>query len=228
MQEYKLKIKDFPLEERPRERLIKLGPKALSTAELLAILLRTGNKKENVLELSKRLMNDYDLKTLSRIRINNLKRTFGVGEAKACQLIACFELGRRTSCLKNGRCKTVNSAKDIANVLIPELAELKKEHFIGLFLDSRKKLIKKETIFIGSLDSAIIHPREIFKIALAESAAAVILAHNHPSGDPNPSEEDIEITKQIMKAGDVLGITVLDHVIIGDNKYKSLNEGGFL
>ena len=160
MQEYKLKIKDFPLEERPRERLIKLGPKALSTAELLAVVLRIGNKKENVLELSKRIMNNYNLKTLSRVRAANLKRNFGIGEAKACQLIACFELGRRTSCLRNGRTKTINSAKDIAKLLMPELYALKKEHFIGIFLDSRKKIIKKETIFIGSLDSSIIQDRK--------------------------------------------------------------------
>lgn len=226
MQEYKLTIKDFPLEERPRERLIKTGPKSLSNAELLAIILRTGNKKENVLELSKRLIKEHNLKTLSRIRVNSLKKTFGIGQAKACQLIACFELGRRMSCLKHGKNYTINSAKNIATILMPELSNLKKEHFIGIFLDSRKRIIKKETIFIGSLDSSIIHPREIFKIALAESAAAVILAHNHPSGDPKPSQEDIEITKQITKAGEILGIQVLDHIVIGDNKFVSLKEKG--
>ena len=223
-----LKIKDLPSDERPRERLVKTCPKSLSSAELLAIILRTGNKKENVLELSKRLIKEYNLKTLSRIRVNSLKRTFGIGEAKACQIIACFELGRRVSCLKNGKSRTINSAKDIAKLLMPELSNLKKEHFIGIFLDSRKKIIKQETIFVGSLDSSIIHPREIFKIALAESAAAVILVHNHPSGDPEPSEDDIEVTKQIAKAGDILGITVLDHVIIGDNKYRSLKESGLI
>lgn len=228
MQEYRLKIKDFPLEERPRERLIKEGPKSLSNAELLAIILRTGNKKENVLELSKRIIKKYDFKTLSRIRTNSLKKTFGIGETKACQVIACFEIGRRRACLKNGKSKTINSAKDIAKLLMPELSNLKKEHFIGLFLDSRKRVIKQETLFIGSLDSSIIHPREIFKTALAESAAAVILAHNHPSGDPRPSEEDIEVSKQIIKAGDILGIQVLDHVIIADSRYISLNEKGYL
>ncbi len=228
MQGYGLKIKDFPLEERPRERLIKIGPKSLSNAELLAIILRTGNKKENVLELSRRLMNNYSFKTLSRVRIANLKRNLGIGEAKACQIIACFELGRRMSCIKNRKSKTINSGKDIAKLLMPELSNLKKEHFIGIFLNSRKKILKKETIFIGSLDSSIIHPREIFKIALVESAAAVVLVHNHPSGDPTPSEEDIEITNQIVKAGEVLGITVLDHIIIADNKYLSLSEQGLV
>ncbi len=227
MNEYKLKIKDFPLEERPRERLIKQGPKALSIAELLAVIIRTGNKKENVLEVSNKLVKEYDLKTLSRIRVNILKKTFGIGEAKACQIIACFELGKRMSCFKNGNNKTISCAKDIALLLMPELSNLKKEHFVGIFLDSRKKIIKQETIFIGSLDSSVVHPREIFKTALAESAAAVVLAHNHPSGDPKPSSEDIEITKQITKAGDILGIPVLDHIIIGDNKYISMNDKGF-
>lgn len=228
MQKYKLKIRDFPSEDRPRERLVKSGPKELTTAELLAIILRIGSKKENVLELSRKLMVHYNLRTLSRIRLNTLKKTFGIGEAKACQLVACFELGRRMSCLKAEKSKHINSAKEAAKILMPELSNLKKEHFIGLFLDSRKKVIKQETIFIGSLDSSVIHPREIFKTALAESAAAVIIAHNHPSGDPKPSEEDIEVTKQIVKAGDILGIQVLDHIIIGDNRYISLIEKGYL
>ena len=173
-------------------------------------------------------MNNYNLKTLSRIRAANLKRNLGIGQAKACQLISCFELGRRMSCIKNGGSKTINSAKDIAKFLIPDLSGLKKEHFIGLFLDSRKRIIKQETIFIGSRVSSTIHPRQIFKTALAESAAAIILVHNHPSGDPKPSEEDIEITKQITEAGDILGIQVLDHIIVGDNKYFSLSERGYL
>ncbi len=224
MKKFKLKIKDFPLDERPRERLAKKGPKSLSNAELLAIILRTGNKKENAIDLSKRLIKKYNLKKLSRIRFTSLKKTFGIGKVKASQIIACFELGRRMFSFRNKKSKTINTAKDIANFLMPELSNLKKEHFIGIFLDSRKKIIKKETIFIGSLDTSIIHPREIFKIALAESAAAAILVHNHPSGNPEPSQEDIAITKQITKAGDLLGITILDHIIITDNKYLSLSE----
>lgn len=226
MLDHKLNIKDFPPEERPRERLIKEGPKSLSNAELLAIMLTTGNKKENVLELSKRLIGEYDLRTISRIRANSLKKTFGVGQAKACRLVACFELGRRISSLKSWKRDTISSAKDIAKLLMPGLSNLKKEHFIGLFLDSRKRLIKQETLFIGSLNSSIIHPGDIFKTALAESAAAIIIAHNHPSGDPAPSKEDIEISRQLVQAGDILGIQLLDHIIIGDNNYISLSEKG--
>jgi DNA repair protein RadC len=224
MENYKLKIKDFPPEERPRERLAKAGAGSLSNAELLAIILRTGNKKENVLDVSKRLINEHSLKALSRAGVGNLKANLGIGEAKACQIVACFEIGRRVSCLKAEKSKAINSAKDAANLLMPELSNLKKEYFLGLFLDSRKKIIKKEVLSIGSLDSSIVHPREIFKTALEESAAAVIIANNHPSGDPEPSEEDIIISKQIAKAGSIIGIDVLDHIIIGDNKYVSLKE----
>ncbi|MBD3249285.1 DNA repair protein RadC [Candidatus Woesearchaeota archaeon] len=224
MEHNSLKIKDFPLEERPRERLLGSGPSSLSTSELLAVILRTGNRKENVLELSKKLLKSHDLRSLSRLRASGLKKKCGIGEAKACQIIACFELGRRAAGLKSSKNKTINSAKDIAKSLIPELSGLKKEHLIGIFLNSRKKIIKKETIFIGSLDSSIIHPRELFKAALAESAAALILVHNHPSGDPIPSQDDISITEQIIKAGEILGISVLDHVITGENKYFSMKE----
>ncbi len=228
MHEYKLRIKDFPLEERPRERLVRKGSGSLSDAELLAVVIRTGNKKENVLDLSKRVIKKYDLKVLSRARVGSLKKTFGVGEAKACQIIACFELGRRMSCFKREKKDVANSAKDIARILMPQLSGLKKEHFLGLFLDSRKRIIGQETIFIGSLDCSVIHPREIFKIALAESAAAMILVHNHPSGDPSPSEEDIEVSEQIVGAGNILGIQVLDHIIIGDNRFVSLKEEGYI
>ncbi len=228
MQYYKLKIKDFPRDERPREKLIGSGPKALSAAELLSIIIRIGNKKENALELSKRLIKEYDIKGLSRVRISSLRNNFGIGEAKACQILACFELGRRLSSSKTEKRKAINSAKDAAKILMPVLSNLKKEHFIGLFLDARKKIIKQETIFIGSLDSSVIHPREIFNVALAESAAAVIIAHNHPSGDLSPSDEDIDVSKQISKAGDILGIPVLDHLIVGNDRYLSLNEKGLL
>lgn len=226
-QEYKLKIKDLPLEERPRERLIKQGPKALSNAELLAILLRNGSVEENVLDLSKRLLNEYNLKSLSRRSVNRLKAVFGIGEVKACQIIAAFELGRRLASFTDTKKQKIESAKDISKIFIPEMSSLKKEHFKGIYLDSRKKIIKEETIFIGTLNSSVIHPREIFQVALAEGAAALILVHNHPSGDPKPSDDDIEITKQLVKAGEILGIEVLDHIIIGNKRYFSFREKGY-
>lgn len=223
-----MKIKSLPLGDRPREKLIKNGPKTLSNSELLAIILRTGNKKENVINVANKLFNRYNIKSLSRIRINNLKKELGIGEAKACQIIACFELGRRLARFKEDKKLVIKNAKDIAKVFIPEMSSLKKEHFKGIYLDSRKKVIKEETIFIGSLNESVIHPREIFQIALNENAAALILIHNHPSGNPKPSKEDIEITKELVEAGDILGIPVLDHIIIGDKKYFSMREKGLI
>ncbi len=218
----------MPLVDKLRETMLKNGPKALSDSELLAIILRTGNKRENVINVANRLFSKYNVKSLSRISIGSLKKELGIGEAKACQIIACFELGRRLARFKEDKKLVIKNAKDIAKVFIPEMSSLKKEHFKGIYLDSRKKIIKEETIFIGSLNESVIHPREIFQIALNENAAALILIHNHPSGNPKPSKEDIEITKKLIEAGDILGIPVLDHIIIGDKKYFSMREKGLI
>ncbi len=223
-----MNIKTLPVEERPREKLIKYGPKTLTNSELLAIILRTGSKNENVLNLSNELFNKYNLKSLSRLKVSELKKQLGIGDAKACQIIASFELGKRLSAFKEGKKPEIKTAKDIADIFIPEMNDLEKEHFKGIYLDSRKRLIKQETIFIGSLNESVIHPREIFKIALDENAAAIILLHNHPSGDPSPSSFDIEITKELVKAGELLGISVLDHIIIGGNNYISFREKGLI
>lgn len=222
---YKLKIKDLPLEERPRERLVRKGPKSLSNAELLAIILRNGSNKENVLELSKRVLNNYNLKSLSRKRINILKKQFGIGEVKACQIIACFELGRRLAAYNEDKYPKISSIRDVVNLVTPEMSNLKKEYFVGFYLDSRNRVLRKETIFIGSLNATVIHPREIFKIAIAESAAKIILVHNHPSGDPSPSQEDIKITEQLVNSGKIIGIELVEHIIIGANKYVGVIEG---
>lgn len=217
-------IKSLPLNERPREKLIKQGPKILTNSELLAIILRTGNKKENVLELSNKFFKKYNIKSLSRLKISTLKKQLGIGDAKACQIIACFELGKRLASFKGEKKIQIKSAKDIAKIFIPEMGSLEKEHLKGIYLDSRNKIIKQETIFIGSLNESVIHPREIFKIALDENAASIILLHNHPSGDPNPSDYDIEVTKELVIAGRLLGIEILDHIIIGGNKFMSLRD----
>ncbi len=223
-----MRIKSLPLDDRPREKLTEKGPKALSDSELLAIILGTGSKKESVINISNKLFNKYNLKSLSRLGIGTLKKELGIGEAKACQIIACFELGRRLAKFKEDKKSAIKNAKDIAKIFIPEMGSLKKEYFKGIYLDSRKKVIKEETIFVGSLNESVIHPREIFEIALNENAAALILIHNHPSGNPKPSSQDIEITKELIKAGDILGIPVLDHIIIGNNKYVSLREKGLI
>lgn len=221
-----MRIKDISEEERPRERLLKHGPKTLSNAELLAIILRTGNKKENVMELTHKLLQKYHLKSLSRISISTITKLSGIGEAKACQIVACFELGRRLAAFNKERKIKINSAKEIAKMFMPEMSTLKKEHLVSVYLDTRMRIIKEEITFVGSLNTSVTHPREIFQPAISEGAVAVILIHNHPSGDPNPSEEDIETTKQLAAAGKIMGIEILDHVIIGDKKYYSLRDKG--
>ena len=152
----------------------------------------------------------------------------GIGNVKACQITACFELGRRLASFKDNKKPQISNAKDVAKLFIPEMGTLEKEHFKGVYLDSKRRIIKQETIFIGSLNESVVHPREIFKIAIEESSAAIILLHNHPSGDPNPSSFDIKMTKELIKAGELLGIEILDHIIIGGEKYVSLRENGLI
>ncbi len=223
-----MNIKTLPSDERPREKLIKYGPKTLTNSELLAIIISTGSKKENVLTLSTKLFRKYSLKSLSRLKIGSLKKQLGIGDVKACQITACFELGRRLASFKDMKKPQIANAKDVAKLFIPEMGTLEKEHFKGIYLDSKKRIIKQETIFIGSLNESVVHPREIFKIAIEESSAAIILLHNHPSGDPNPSNFDIEMTKELIQAGELLGIEILDHIIIGGEKYVSLREKGLI
>jgi len=224
-----MNLKSLPTEEKPREKLIKNGSKNLTNSELLSIILRTGNKKEGVLELSNKLLKKYNLKSLSRLKTSSLKQQLGIGDAKACQILACFELGKRLAAFKEIKNPQIKTAQDAATLFLPEMSNLEKENFKGVYLDSRKKIIKQETIFIGSLNESIVHPREIFKIALEENAAAIILLHNHPSGDPSPSRLDIEVTQELINAGKLLGIPILDHIIIGSEKrYFSLREKGLI
>ena len=215
-------IKELPKEERPRERLIKYGPKALSSTELLAIIMRTGTHKENVKDLATRLLKQYNLPGLAHASIIELKKTLGIGDAKACQISACFELGRRLLTYESH--PIIRTPKDIETLFMSEMRYLRKENFKGVYLDAKNRMIMEETIFMGTLDVNIVHPREIFKIALSVSAAGVILVHNHPSGDPNPSSDDVELTKRMVNAGKLMGINVLDHIVLGDGNYISLRE----
>ena len=219
-----MKIKSLPMEERPREKLIKHGSKSLTNSELLAIILRTGNKKENVIEVSDKIFSKYSIKSLSRVSTSKLMRELGIGTAKSCQIAACFELGRRLISFREKKTHEVKNAKDIVKLFLEEMRALKQEQLKVVYLNSRSRIIKVQTLFIGSLNESIVNPREIFKIALEENAAALILIHNHPSGDPTPSIEDIEITQEIAKGGNILGIKVIDHIIIGDKKYISFKE----
>ena len=208
--------------ELPREKLIKNDPQSLSDSELIAILLEKGVKGNSVFQISKELVENYSIKELSELGINKLSKIPGIGIAKACRISASFELGKRLS-LNNDFSPEITCAEDVYDIM-KNLKYENQEHFIVLFLDTRKKLIKKKTLFIGTLDSTIIHPREIFNNAIRESSSSIILIHNHPSGNPMPSQEDIIITKQIKQAGEIIGIPVLDHVIIGNDKFISLKE----
>lgn len=218
-----MKLKALPSEERPREKLIKHGPRFLTNSELLAIILGTGNKEENVLSLSNRILHKHNIKSLSRINLNKLTDEMGIGLAKSCQISACFELGRRVSAFKEKN-SSVKNAKDLVILFGPEMNSLKQENFKVVLLDPRNKIIKEQTIFTGSFNESLINPREIFKFALEESADSIILIHNHPSGDSNPSMPDIETTQEILKAADILKIPLIDHIIIGGNNYFSFKE----
>jgi len=225
-------IKDLPVEERPRERLIKYGVNALSNAELLAIILRTGAKHQSVLNLAKSILKQTDgLKDLNDISVNELTEITGVGPSKAVQIRASIELGKRVSqslVLREGEVQTVVTPEDCFNLLGNEMKSLKQEHFVVLSLDVKQKLIAKDTIFIGAVDASIVHPREVFRMAVKRMAATIICVHNHPSGDVEPSLPDVMMTKQLMEASIVMGIPLLDHVIIGGNDYSSLRAHGHM
>lgn len=228
MQDYKIRILDMQKEERPRERLIKNGAWALSDSELLAIILRTGSKQENVINLSQRILGEYNIKQLSQINITQLMKVHGIKESKAAQIMACFEIARRLESFNTVEKPKISSPEDVYRRLFPRMREQKKEMFIELCLDTKNQILKEEVISVGSLNANVVHPREVFKLALTESAAHIIVAHNHPSGDPTPSREDIEITKKLVETGNIMGITVLDHVIIGDGRHFSLKEAGHI
>ena len=228
MAENKYKIKEIPIEERPREKLIKNGPDALTDPELLAVVLNTGLRKKNyyedVLELSNRILKEYGSKAIiSETNVEKLMGELEIPKVKACQIVACFELGKRFF-KRDEEEIYIRDSKDAYNYLKDKMANLKKEQFRGLHLNSRNKLIHDEIISLGTLTTNLVHPREVFQPAIQYSAAAIILAHNHPSGDPKPSEDDIKITKQIIEASKIINIEILDHIIIGKNEYLSLKD----
>ncbi len=218
-----IRIKDIPLSERPRERLTQLGAEALSSSELLAIILRTGTEKENVIELANRVLKEHDLKTLSQASAIELQKIFGIGEAKACQIVACFELNKRLSCCQDSK-QHIKTSEDVAKLFMERFREFKKEYFSIVNLTSKNNMINHQTVSIGNLSESLAHPREIFHSAIKNCASRIILVHNHPSGDPSPSEADLQLTERLIEAGELLGITVLDHVIIGNNKWWSWRE----
>lgn len=219
---YILRIKDLAEKDKPRERLINKGVNELSSAELLAIILNTGDKKEGVLELSNRLLKEYGEKAIiSQTNAEKLAKDLNISLIKACQIVACFELGRRFFQKKPHGSVTIRSAKQAFEHL-KDMGALSKENFRGLYLNSRYQLIHDEVISVGSLTSSLVHPREVFKPALEYSAAAIIIAHNHPSGSLKITEADLEVSLKLAEAGRILGIDILDHLIIAKNKFVSV------
>lgn len=222
-------IKDLPEADRPRERLIKYGSDHLSNQELIAILLGTGTRNESAMAISGRLLMYFDgFKLLNEATLEELKNINGIGDAKAVVILAALELGRRISAYLPEEKYVIRSPEDGANYVMEEMRHLQQEHFVVLFLDTKNYVIHKQTIFIGSLNASIVHPREIFREAVRRSAASIICLHNHPSGDPTPSEEDIQVTKRLVEAGKMIGIDLLDHIVIGDRKFVSLKEQGYV
>lgn len=225
--EYHLTIKEMPEESRPRERLVEYGAESLSNTELLAILIGTGTKKETALDLANKiLLQTGGLKSFVGLDFVELQAIKGIGLAKGAQLKAAIELSKRIAATTQEVRSVIRSPQDVASLIMEDMRHLDREHFKVLNLNTKNHVLNIENISVGSLNASIVHPRELFKKAIIKSSAAVILLHNHPSGDPTPSREDIDITKRMAEAGKILGIEVLDHVIIGDNKFISLKEQG--
>lgn len=223
------KIIDLPEGERPRERLFRYGVEALSNAELLAIILRSGTKKENILNLSSRIIKkNGGLNGLLNSDFEDFTNLYGIGKAKAAQLVALVEISKRFKSYKDGDEYKISSPKDAVELIMEEMRSLKQEHLKVIMLNTKNAVIFIKDVSIGSLNSSIVHPREVFCDAIKKSSASIIVCHNHPSGDPTPSNEDINITYRLKECGKLLGVDLLDHLIIGNGKYISLKEKGIL
>jgi DNA repair protein RadC len=229
MESHNLLLRDVPNEERPRERMLQFGAQALSNAELLAILLRTGTFAESAVHLAQKVLIEAgSLRNLVDMSMDQLMTVKGIGPAKALQIQASIELGRRLARTTMEDTITIRSPQDVSTYLMEDLRYLQKEHFVCLFLNTKNHVIGQETLSMGSLNASIVHPREVFRAAIKRSSASIICVHNHPSGDPTPSPEDIQMTGRLVEAGQIIGIEVLDHIILGDQNFVSLKEKGFM
>jgi len=219
-----MKIKDLPEQNRPRERFLKHGPEALSDAELFAILLRTGTIQENVVDMSNRLIAEYGLDKLFDCSLKELEKIKGIGPSKAMQILAMSELGKRVNQAKKP-IEKITCAEDVFNYFKDRLKDEKQECFYILMLNNMNYVIEDKLISKGTLDKTLIHPRELFRQAIKNAVSKIILVHNHPDGDPTPSINDLEITEELAKAGNLIGIKIIDHVIIGKREKWSWKEG---
>lgn len=223
------KIKEMPENERPRERLLTYGARNLSEAQLLAIIIRTGSGDKNAVSLAMELINKFgSLNAIDKASFNEFKDIKGLGKAKIAQIKASMELGRRLLSEKTNSEITFTDSIAVYEYLQPKLKALKQEKFICLILDVKNRLIREQEVTTGILNEALIHPREAFREAIKEAGASVIFVHNHPSGDPEPSHKDLQITERLCKTGDIIGIKVLDHIIVAENSFISMKERGLL
>lgn len=225
-----LKIKDIPQHERPKEKLLTYGAESLSNSELLAIILRTGTQGENVLQLSSRLLSELEgLDGILNSSINDITSIKGIKGGKASQILALSELFKRFRTLKAIKNDIkITSPKELADLLMGEMNDLTQEVLKVILLNTKNVIIGTKDVFKGSLNTSVVHPREIFKQAINKNSASIIICHNHPSGDPTPSKEDVNITLRIKECGNIIGIQLIDHIIIGNNKFVSLKEQGLI
>lgn len=222
-------VRDLPRQERPRERLQKFGPEALSAQELLALVIGRGIPKKSVMNIAQELLAKFgNVKAISQATIEELSQIKGIGLAKAAQIKACFELGKREELEPELKNFDIKDPEAVVKAIRASIKDKAKEHFKLILLNPRNKIIGISTISIGTLNASLVHPREVFKDAITHSAASVVLAHNHPSGDPEPSEDDLKITQKLVESGKILGIEVLDHIVIGKNNFCSFKERGLI
>ena len=227
----RLKMKELPLSERPYEKLEVVGAEHLSNAELLAVIIKTGTKSYTAVELAQfviKLSHDGRLSSLNNLSIEQLKKVKGIGRVKAIQIKAALELSKRIATSDGMIHHVIKSACDVSNLMMEEMRYLKKEMFKALLLDTKNQIIKIVDVSVGSLNSSIVHPREVFSEAIKCGCNSIIFVHNHPSGDPTPSLEDIQTTQRLESAGNILGIKVLDHIVVGDGKYVSFKDKGII
>ena len=225
-----MRMNQLPVGEKPREKLLRDGPEGLSTVEVLAVILGTGTQSKSVMDLASEVlaMDARGLRYLAECSPEELKKVSGMGEAKVCMLMAALELGKRLSCLPAEERVRIKCPDDIANLFLERLRYEKKEHFKCLLINSRGEILEEHEVSIGDLNSSASHPREVFSPAVRRSAGSVAFVHNHPSGDPSPSDADIDSTRRLVEAGNLLGIPVIDHIIIGDGTYISMKGLGYI
>jgi len=226
-----MQIKEMPVNERPQEKLLFGGARALSNSELLALIIRTGTGDKSAIRLADEIIayTSDNIGELGNAEVRELTEIDGIGEAKACSIVAAMELSKRLRSDRIARQRTrLGDSKEVADMLMEELADEKREVFMAINLNSKLQVESKSIVSIGNLDSAPVHPREVFGPAVKRGAAAVVVAHNHPSGDPTPSFQDIEVTSRLVEASRIIGIKLMDHVIIGNGRFTSMRAEGYM